>query len=564
MSALEEIKIELKGVASILKERNSYVPRYQRSYAWKKANVLNFLQDIAGAIQSGMSEYFLGSVVISQKENDKPEIVDGQQRLATTCIVIAAIRDHFFSLGTSEGSERARMIFGEYLAKKDLDSLAVIPKLHLNDSDHNFFLGRVINDPDTPGRSIAPSKPSHERLVDATAAASGFIKALVSTSNDPAKTLIQWITYLENRVKVIAVRVPDESNAFTIFETLNDRGLALAVSDLLKNYLFYRAEDRVTEVQANWIQMIANIETAEDEQAVVDFIRYYWSSRSGVVREKDLFERIKKFVTSKTEAVTLAAELFDRSKTYNAMITLDDTYWSEFAPSAKNSMETLNSFNVFQMRPLLLSVLTKFEKNEVVKSMRSLVNMAVRFLIAGGLGGGTLEERYSNVATKIYKGEIKTAKEMAFAMKESVPNDIEFRVAFATAKVSKNYLARYYLRTLEMVARGEQEPEFVPNSLNDIVTLEHILPEKPSVAWNHIGFEDAKANYKRIGNMVLLAKSANNGIGNAGFYAKKSLFAKSDYLLTREVADLDSWDLQEIDDRQAALAELAVQAWPLS
>ena len=140
MSALEEIKIELKGVASILKERNSYVPRYQRSYSWKKQNVLDFLQDINGAIQSGTSEYFLGSVVISQREEDRPEIVDGQQRLATTCVILAAIRDHFFNLSTTEGSERAGMIFTEYLAKKDLDTLALVPKLHLNDSDHGYFL----------------------------------------------------------------------------------------------------------------------------------------------------------------------------------------------------------------------------------------------------------------------------------------------------------------------------------------------------------------------------------------------------------------------------------------
>ena len=144
---------------------------------------------------------------------------------------------------------------------------------------------------------------------------------LTAITHDPTKILIQWIVYLENKVKVIVVRVPDESNAFTIFETLNDRGLALAVSDLLKNYLFFRAEDRVTETQHNWVQMIANIETIEDEQAVVDFIRYHWSSKNGIVREKDLFERIKRHVTSKTEAVSFAEELFAGSKIYSAMIS---------------------------------------------------------------------------------------------------------------------------------------------------------------------------------------------------------------------------------------------------
>jgi hypothetical protein len=529
MSALEEIKIELKGVAAILKEKNSYVPRYQRSYAWKKQNVKDFLLDITGAISTSASEYFLGSVVISQREEDRPEIVDGQQRLATTCIVVAAIRDYFFNLGTN----------------------------------HQFFLGHIINDPNSPQRAIKASKPSHDRLVEAADTVRQHVKMLAATSNEPAKALIQWIHYLENRVKVIVVRVPDESNAFTIFETLNDRGLALAVSDLMKNYLFFRAEARVTEVQHNWVQMIANIETAEDEQAVVTFIRYYWSSRNGLVREKDLFDRIKKHVTSKTEAVALSEELFDRSKTYSAMITCDDNYWADFGPSAKISMQTLNFFNVTQMRPLLLSILTNFDKVEATKALRMLVSWSVRFLIVGGLGGGTLEEKYSNAAVKIYKHEIVTAKQMAAAMRESVPNDSEFKVAFENATVAKNYLARYYLRTLELVKKGDNEPEFVPNTANDVVTLEHVLPEKPSAEWAHIPFEDAKANYKRIGNMVLLKKSANNGVGNAGFATKAELFKKSEYELTQEVGQSATWNLEDIAQRQSALAELALKAWPV-
>ena len=129
MSNLEEIKIDLRGVASILKDKNSFVPKYQRSYAWKEENVTHFLQDIGTAIQNGASEYFLGSVVISEKEEGHPEIVDGQQRLATTLIMLAAIRDHFYLLDTKEGKDRAQMIFNDYLAKKDLDTLELLPKL---------------------------------------------------------------------------------------------------------------------------------------------------------------------------------------------------------------------------------------------------------------------------------------------------------------------------------------------------------------------------------------------------------------------------------------------------
>ena len=563
MSNLEEIKIDLRGIASILKDKNSFVPKYQRSYAWKEENVTHFLQDIGAAIQNSASEYFLGSVVISEREEGRPEIVDGQQRLATTLIILAAIRDYFYLLGTGEGKDRAQMIFNDYLSKKNLDTLELLPKLNLNDSDHEFFLGRIISNPDSEERKTKPSKKSHERINIAAIKAKKHVTHITGITKDPTKELVQWINYLTDKAKVIAVRVPDESNAFTIFETLNDRGLALAVSDLLKNYLFYKSEDRVTEVQYKWIQVISTIEAAEDEQTVINFIRNYWSSKYGLVREKELFDKIKKNVTSKSEAISLTSGLFDTSLLYSAMITCDDNFWSEYSSSAKTSMQTLNFFKMVQIRPLVLSLLENLNPKEVTKSLKALVNISVRFLIVGGLGGGALEQKYCDGAVKINKKEIETADELIEFMKTSTPSDSEFKSAFNNATVSKNYLARYYLRALEMIEQEVAEPEFVPNSSKDVVTLEHILPQNPSQEWGYINTDDAKANYKRLGNLALLKKTLNSEIGNNGFDEKKPFYESSDFKLTSSIAEFEDWGIDEINERQEHLAELALKTWPV-
>lgn len=563
MSNLEEIKIDLRGIASVLKDKNSYVPKYQRSYAWKEENVEHLFQDIGTAINTGATEYFLGSIVISEKEDGRPEIVDGQQRLATTLIILATMRDYFYRLDTEEGRERAQMIFNEYLAKKDLDTLELLPKLNLNDSDHEYFLSRVINNPDTENRKIKPTKKSHHRIHKAALEAEKYVSSLSKITSDPTRVLVQWINYLKEKAKVIVVRVPDESNAFTIFETLNDRGLALAVSDLLKNYLFYKSEDRVTEVQYKWVQMISTIEAAEDEQTVINFIRNYWSSKNGLVREKDLFEKIKRNVSSKAEAVSFASGLYETSRLYSAMVTCDDNFWSDYDSTAKVSMQTLNFFNMVQIRPLVLAILETFNSTETAKSLKLLVNASVRFLIVGGLGGGALEQKYCDGALKINKNEITTANQLADFMRTSTPSDSEFKAAFENATVSKNYLARYYLRALEMTEKGDPEPEFVPNSSNDIVTLEHVLPENPSPAWGYINEDDAKANYKKLGNMSLLKKTLNSDVGNKGFEAKKSFYKSSEFLLTSSIADLDKWGLKEIKSRQEKLAQIALKTWPI-
>ena len=70
------------------------------------------------------------------------------------------------------------------------------------------------------------------------------------------------------------------------FETLNDRGLELAKTDLLKNHLFSLSDDRLDEIQHLWVQMFSTIEAAEDEDLVLSYLRHFWSSKNGLTREK--------------------------------------------------------------------------------------------------------------------------------------------------------------------------------------------------------------------------------------------------------------------------------------
>src|SRR5258705_10199610 len=125
-------------------------------------------------------------------------------------------------------------------------------------------------------------------------------------------------------------------------------------------------------------------------------------------------------------------------------------------------MATLNSLGMVQMRPLLLAVLERFSETETRKSLRVLVSWAVRFLIAGGIGGGTLETHYSQRAKEIRDGQIGSAKDLIKAMANIVPSDRQFSDAFAIASSSKPQLARYYLMALERQQAGDANPELVP------------------------------------------------------------------------------------------------------
>lgn len=136
MGSLEEMKIQLDGIGHVLSDNNLAVPRYQRSYAWTDKQITDLLDDITEAIRKGEKEYFLGSIVITGNQKEHLEVVDGQQRLATVTIILAAIRDYFYR---NNDSERAYDITRLYLEDRDIRSQETRPRLHLNDVDHNFF-----------------------------------------------------------------------------------------------------------------------------------------------------------------------------------------------------------------------------------------------------------------------------------------------------------------------------------------------------------------------------------------------------------------------------------------
>jgi hypothetical protein len=168
-------------------------------------------------------------------------------------------------------------------------------------------------------------------------------------------------------------------------------------------------------------------------------------------------------------------------------------------------------------------------------------------------------------AADVWKGEHKTTADLARSMNRFVPDDTAFRNAAAGAKVSKAYLARYYLRSLEQKEKGDPEPEHVVNDDVNILNLEHILPQRPSAAWSHIDPDTADAAYRRLGNMVLVRASVNSSLGNDGFNEKKVVYEQSSSLiLTKQVLKYDQWGLDEINQRSRDLADLAVLTWPLT
>jgi len=554
------LEYDYMGIGAVIETRRLEVPRFQRSYSWLYDEVTEFWDDLAAAIERDDPEYFLGTIILSASEAaGRDVVIDGQQRLATTSMLLAAIRDAFRDLGEDT---RADMIQAKYLASEDLTSLTPEPHLALNKYDDNCFRKAVI----VEGGSAEPKRDSHARLLETNDELLSWVMTIVVAAPSPSdatKDLIRWATYVGDRARVMLVTVPTIARVFLVFETINDRGRDLTVADLLKNYLFSVASGRVDSVEAHWTTAASGFEAADSNVSLVVFVRHFWSSYKGRVREKELFSSIKRDVRTEQEAVDFAEMMETAADQYGALLGSDYDYWSDLGRSAGANVETLLRLGLEQNRPLLLAAMREFDKRELHKLLHALVSWSVRGLIVGGIGGGTAERVYCEAAQRISDRRMLTVSQTFDVLKPIIPADDVFKSVFAQYSTNKPQLARYLLLALERAQVGDTEPEMVPNDDVDAVNLEHVLPQRPDATeWPAFHQEDLGAWAKRIGNMALLRKSENKRIGNKSYPLKRPALAASSLKLTASAAKADEWSPQTVTVRQAHLAELALVAWP--
>jgi uncharacterized protein with ParB-like and HNH nuclease domain len=284
-----QIAFDQAGLGNVLKQYRLAVPPNQREYAWTDREVTQIFQDFAKAVADGV-EYFLGTIVTIPRGNGVLEVVDGQQRLATTAVLLAAIRDY---LRDKNEDVLVEAINNDFLTGIDRSQRARVPKLKLNIDDNELFSYIVAGDPSDPIPPVVRS--SHERLIAARDLAEKHVHDIVAAMepNEHGDLLNNWVSFIEQQALVVLLKVSDDADAYKMFETLNDRGLRTSQADLIKNYLFGRAGARVSEVQARWSYMRGALESLDDEDITINFLRHALIVLTGFLREADVYEKVR-------------------------------------------------------------------------------------------------------------------------------------------------------------------------------------------------------------------------------------------------------------------------------
>ncbi len=281
------------------------------------------------------------------------------------------------------------------------------------------------------------------------------------------------------RALAVLLRVPNDADAYRMFETLNDRGLRTSQSDLVKNYLFGRSKERLGEVQEKWAFMRGALETVEDDDTTITFLRHALTLISGFVREA-IYKPSKNWQRPRSR-ITFTSQLESLLYGYVATQNPEHAKWNDYSMATRRAVEVLNLFSIKPLRPLMLAIGNRLSGRDAEEAFRFCVSLSVRLMIASSTRTGSVEEGLANAAHNMFAGELTTVSELKADLKPLTPSDGRFTAAFESATVSNQKLARYYLRSMELSAADDPEPWHIPNDDRSSINLEHVLPEKPAV-----------------------------------------------------------------------------------
>ena len=216
------------------------VPDFQRDYSWKEEHWEELWLDIK-SLSRNTEIHYMGSIVLQNNGDKTFTIIDGQQRIATlTIIIIAAVKlfEELIEAGneSEKNGERKEIIIRRYLGDKDPTSLKYSSKLFLNENNDNFYQTNLLqlNLPLNKSRLNA----SDRLMLEAFEYFYNLMKESKSIFGNGERISEFIDKIIADKLFFIQIVVEDDLSAYTVFETLNARGLELTSTDLLKNYLF--------------------------------------------------------------------------------------------------------------------------------------------------------------------------------------------------------------------------------------------------------------------------------------------------------------------------------------
>lgn len=536
------------------------VPPFQRDYSWNEENWEDLWQDMLGLYDEPESSHYMGALVLqNSSSSDKAfTIIDGQQRLATLSIIAIVVLEKIQKLVEREqqkeaNQERQEILRRTYLSDKDPRSLRYSSKLILNQNNNDFYQSNLINLRKPLNiRALPKSNQLLWKAFEYFSAQLEELKDVIASGESLAEFLTNIVA---QRLLFIQINVQDELNAYTLFETLNARGIELSSTDLLKNYLFslFQGPDDLQEAQRQWKRILDTVQM----EKFPEFLRYYLSLKQSRVRRERLFKIVRRSVNDAQQAFELLDRLENYSFLFIALGNSNDEFWRDI-PENRPYIRELQLFRVKQAYPVLFIAFEKFTSENFTRLLKLVCIVSFRYTVVSSLNPNELEGIYNSVAIEIANGSITTPKQVFDRLRPVYVSDQKFFQDFALLSIStkgqEKKLARYILTKLEADTSHIEVNE-------DSFSIEHILPESPSDDWRR-NFTDSQIEEMvyRLGNLTPLEPHLNRLVGNESYQNKQAVYQQSVYSLTRNIL-AEEWTPNTLAERQRYFAQRAIHIW---
>ncbi|MFE9631344.1 DUF262 domain-containing protein [Streptomyces sp. NPDC006463] len=544
------------------------VPLYQRTYSWTDKQLSQLWNDIleqAELLGSGesASTHFLGSVVLApspQNEATFPRwlVVDGQQRLTTLSLALAAIRDHVAGAHPDE----AERIEEEYLVNKRKtgdDHFRLLP----TQADRSRFAAHICGAEATPA------------LSGGVANAYQFFRRKLAAVGDPAaaQDVFRIEQAITSRLTLVAVTAERGDNVHRIFESLNNTGLKLSQADLLRNYLFMRLPTRGEHLyESRWLPLQASLGNDELEQLMWLQLVLDGDDR---VRRQDLYTaQQQRFERGESDEAAIEAyirELHRHSVLFRRILHPEE----EPDHAVRAHLHRLNNWQAQVTYPALLLLLDRREQgmldsSETARALSYIESFLVRRMICR-VPTNNLNRIFQSLPGQLPR-DLPVADglhQLLSADNRFWPDDGELREKIRTAPFYQ--YGRWHQRkaVLQRLEESHEHPEPVDFAAAQL-TIEHVMPQSPGDEWlrmlgaDTVDGESAEDLHARLqhtlGNLTLTA--VNSELSNRPFERKQDLLVGSHLEMNRRIAATASWGSKEILARADELADRAVGLWP--
>ena len=569
------------------------VPSYQRRYAWGYNQTAALFDDIA--MLKKEDGHLLGMIILHCETHsgdlNRPELVDGQQRLTTLAILLKAMQSRFLELENMDKvSDIEKMLTCHGLDEKKL------PKLELGDLDHDDLNTLLSNDrtKEFTNHNIKEAYDNFKNRIDVL-------------KNDE---LQKYFFSLTNVAVIIRLDVEKAQDAYKLFETINNRGLRLSPTDIIKNFLLGHAAKLEPEIfvktKSLWSSIITNLDGIDSDdflrqylcsllvrkvsssQMVYEFKKYYFKH----IKDADKLGEFSYYVDEKVlndEEETNGEELTSEQEIDNgkdSQITIIEFLQKIEEISKvyrKISLEEyeeekvnrhIKYLNKILSRPTYIFLMHFLQKNLSESIKVEVLKVLEAFMLRRHIcekRTGELDDIFSKTMKIIESTDI--VGDLRKQLAPDVPSDEAFKNSFPL-HVFKGKLidrAKYVPEQIEYHVNGNTGELIVASSSE--VELEHVIPQTISTKrskeeygdWEeYLGPNSLQLHEKfinLIGNMTLLADALNIQAYNNPFAKKKNSYKKSNFVITNELAKLSNFRFPNVSKRGQALAEKATKIW---